>query len=434
MLPLVSLVFLLKSVQAVPEAFSPRPSSQAVLSSQDVHNDLQEIPKSFDFCPPVDRIPHQFPYIGPEYRWWDKTVWDVLGSLEQTRSFADVLRPFDDFVSRLSDPDLNTTVWAAAAAADSAIPRWCQGQALHECLANHISPHWVPTIRELSMPNTPTLLRPSTLNGEARIHISLSVPDSATGEVALMVNRHSRIVQHDIMARNGIIHVVDSYFPPLVPMMTFIDCSLTDEGGYSLIRRAVQHADFAGELERAQLYGATFFVPDDAAFGELDPPYLEFLFRDEGRDVLKTLLRGHLVPNRTLFSNAFYDADRAAAASSKTSNSMETPSQVKHVDDKGSWYSYQVNPSRNSSEVQSRSQSQSQPGCYRVPWGHRQFVLETLRPGEELTVDIARAGGFIDLRVQGSAGNGGARARAKVKIADFLCSDGVVHIVDRVLI
>ncbi|KIY03955.1 uncharacterized protein Z520_00647 [Fonsecaea multimorphosa CBS 102226] len=447
MLLLTLLGLLLKIIHAVPEAFPPYLPVQSAFIPEDIGlveepDDLKTTPTpaSFTFCPPVNHIPHNFPYVGPDYRWSNKTVLDILGSLEQTQAFADSLRPFQDLASRLSDPGLNSTVWAVADSA--ALPAGCQShQALHDCLANHISPHWVPTIRELSMPNTPTLLRPRTLNGDARIHISVSsLSETATVGAALMVNRYSRVIEHDIMARNGVVHVVDAYLPLLQPMTSFIDSSLApDQRGchLNLIRKAVQHAEFAAHLEQAKLHGATFFAPDDAAFGQLDPRYLDFLFSEQGKGVLKTMLQGHLVPNRTLFSNAFYDDEgtsgRVSGGSVETYEARAVAGSDADSDQQAAvagskkhqgWYEYELTPN-----PESDHSTQSESGCYKVPWGRRQFCLPTLRPGMELTFDVARAGGFIKMSVRSNRAT-----RVRVKAADFLCSDGIVHIVDKVFL
>jgi hypothetical protein len=450
--------------------------------------------ESLTFCPPLTHIPHHIPYLGPDYTKADKSIFEILESSDQTHGFVDALRPFHDLTSRLKDARSNSTVWAVAANPNTTVPQ--ESAALHACLANHISPHWVPTIREMSMPNTPTLLRPETLNGEARVHVSLAVSsasrDTGTTEgrssirgsrefksaATVLLNRHARIIHHDIMAQNGVIHLVDAYLPPLVSMAAFIES--LPETRFGVLRSLVRRSRaFDQYLKEGKLYGGTFFAPDDDAFGraglDVDSDG-QGLFADKASasgsgsgststepDYPDTLLYGHLVPNRTLFSNAFYDVvDGTSKGGGGDESSTPAPAPAPepappttqvpakaagadgaHEHEHGNEHGneHEAIPAHLSVKVPPKSHSQPQPqsyqvvagsNCYKVPWGRKDFHLPTMVNGRVLAVTIARAGGWIEMSV-GKNGGARPRARARVTDADFLCSDGIVHFVDRVL-
>jgi hypothetical protein len=443
--------------------------------------------ESLAFCPALTHIPHHIPYLGPDYTKADKSIFEILESSDQTHAFATALRPFHDLTSRLKDARSNSTVWAVAGNPNATLPQ--ERAALHACLANHISPHWVPTIREMSMPNTPTLLRPETLNGEARVHVSLAVSSASrdTGvtegrsgirgsrefefksAATVLLNRHARVIHHDIMAQNGVIHLVDAYLPPLVSMAAFIES--LPETRFGVLRSLVRRSRaFDRYLKEGKLYGGTFFAPDDDAFGraglgkDLD---VDGLFADKASasasgsgststepDYPDTLLYGHLVPNGTLFSNAFYDvvdstskggggdgsfAPGLAPAPAPAPPTTQVIAKAAGTDGAHEHeHEHEATPVHPSAKLPPKSHPQSQPqpqsyqvvagsNCYKVPWGRKEFHLPTMVNGRVLAATIARAGGWIEM----SVGDGVKRAR--VTDADFLCSDGIVHFVDQVL-
>lgn len=57
--------------------------------------------------------------------------------------------------------------------------------------------------------------------------------------------------------------------------------------------------------------GGTLFAPSNFAFQLLGPKINAFLFSSYGQKYLKALLLYHVVPNQTLYSDAFYKAENA---------------------------------------------------------------------------------------------------------------------------
>ncbi len=96
---------------------------------------------------------------------------------------------------------------------------------------------------------------------------------------------------------------------------------------------------------------------------------------------MKALLKYHVVANQTLYSDAFY---------------------------KGS-------------EVESKVEVESDG----IPKGRFHIDLPTLLDGKSLSIDVARWGGFIDIKINGFTG---------VAVQDGIAKDGVIHVVSNVLI
>lgn len=59
--------------------------------------------------------------------------------------------------------------------------------------------------------------------------------------------------------------------------------------------------------------GGTLFAPSNFAFQLLGPRINAFLFSSYGQKYLKALLLYHIVPNQTLYSDAFYKAENVEA-------------------------------------------------------------------------------------------------------------------------
>lgn len=119
--------------------------------------------------------------------------------------------------------------------------------------------------------------------------------------------------------------------------------------------------------------GETFFAPSNFAFQKLGPKINAFLFSKYGQKYLKALLEYHVVLNQTLYSDAFYKVD------SKTAEAK---------------------------------------GLYHVD-------LPTLLDDRALSVDIARYGPFITIKINGFS---------RVVVQDGVAKDGVIQVVGDVLI
>ena len=79
-----------------------------------------------------------------------------------------------------------------------------------------------------------------------------------------------------------------------------LDLALEKTGLYAALNDTSSHV------------GGTLFAPSNFAFKKLGPKVNAFLFSKFGEKYLKALIKYHVVPNHTLYSDAYYKADSAA--------------------------------------------------------------------------------------------------------------------------
>jgi uncharacterized surface protein with fasciclin (FAS1) repeats len=128
--------------------------------------------------------------------------------------------------------------------------------------------------------------------------------------------------------------------------------------------------------------GGTLFAPSNFAFKKLGPRINAFLFSKYGEKYLKALLLYHVADNITLYSDAIYKTG------SKDSHDHE----------------------------------HHRPG---VPKGFFHIDLPTGLEGKSLSIDVARYGRLITIKINGFT---------KVAVTDGIAADGVIHVVPNVLI
>lgn len=124
--------------------------------------------------------------------------------------------------------------------------------------------------------------------------------------------------------------------------------------------------------------GGTTFAPTNAAFEILGSRANEYLFSAGGEKCLQALLEYHLVPNQTLYSDVLYDQHGVV---------------------------HEFGSEKHDSSVH--------------------IKMPTLLKKRDLGVDVAWPGFSVVMRVNGLN---------RVMVHDVLGRDGVVHIVDRVLV
>lgn len=131
--------------------------------------------------------------------------------------------------------------------------------------------------------------------------------------------------------------------------------------------------------------GGTIFAPTNFAFRKLGPKINAFLFSKYGEKYLKALLQYHVVANETLYSDAFY----------KAKSNEEGVKAVDEIDMEG------------------------------IPKGRFHVDLPTLLKDKSLSIDIARYGGFISIKINGFS---------SIAVQDGIAKDGVIHVVSSLLI
>jgi len=124
--------------------------------------------------------------------------------------------------------------------------------------------------------------------------------------------------------------------------------------------------------------GATLFAPSNSAFRRLGPRINAFLFSRFGQKYLTALLMYHGADNITLYSDAIYKLD-----------------------------------------------AESAPPHHKVPKGFIHVDLPTALADKSLSIDIARYGRLITMKINGFT---------RVSVLDGIAADGVIHVVPNVLI
>lgn len=155
--------------------------------------------------------------------------------------------------------------------------------------------------------------------------------------------------------------------------------------GFSTLQLGLVKTGLAQSIGEAHHSGGTFFAPSNFAFKKLGLKINAFLFSKYGEKYLKALLKYHVVANQTLYSDAFYKAkviDEETVTSDNTAVEG-IPKGVFHVD------------------------------------------LPTLLKEKSLSIDVARFGRFITIKINGFT---------NVAIQDGIARDGVIHTMNSVLI
>lgn len=173
-------------------------------------------------------------------------------------------------------------------------------------------------------------------------------------------------------AKNGVIHGVRSILvpPPAVgPLISLFP------GQFSTLLLGYEKTDFVKYIHHVKMVGSTVFAPTNNAFAWLGIKANAFLFNTEtGLKYLKAILKYHIAPNATLYSDAFYD---------KTSSEGVDVFAREHYD------------------------------------------LKTLLGDTRVGVDIATLGAFKSIRVNGFS---------HVSISDGIAKNGAIQVIDKVLL
>ena len=207
----------------------------------------------------------------------------------------------------------------------------------------------------------------------------------------------------DIRVKNGVIHLVDHVLslPPRIVELI----SSAPEGQCSRFRQALQRTGLADELASSKFMGCTLFIPSDKAFENLGQELQDFLQSPGGTPYLRALLQYHVVLDETLYSNVFYHG----------------------VNEKGTTcppIGHKPHTSLPTEANAAKSTPPKQPG--KVLKGKRTFPLPTMLDGALIHVEVTRYAGAISMFVQ--------EGQASVVTQDIVTLDGIVHVVDRVLL
>jgi uncharacterized surface protein with fasciclin (FAS1) repeats len=216
----------------------------------------------------------------------------LLGSLDIVDNA--IIRGLSSLVSAVTAANLGTalrggnlTVFAPTNAAFAAIPGGAPSDvaALTRVLQLH-----VVGARALSTQLTNGQQLPTLLSGS-----SLSV-GLVGGGVRITGPRNTvSVVSADIVAKNGVIHVIDNVLLPAPPQQTITQTAVATAQLSTLVT-ALQAAELTGTLSGTGPF--TVFAPVNQAFAGLPAGVLQRLLETGNRAILSKLLTFHVVPGR----------------------------------------------------------------------------------------------------------------------------------------
>ncbi|KIW27606.1 uncharacterized protein PV07_07332 [Cladophialophora immunda] len=315
------------------------------------------------------RRPHHPPHHRP-----NQTIWELISKSKYTTKLAAVVKEFPDLVELLNSTKANHTIFAPTDRAFAKIPKHAPKppkEFLEKLLTYHISPEFYPAPRILVSRTIPTALEAKFIG---KVPQRLSTQVSLKG---LTVNFYSRVVAIDIFATNGVIHGIDSI---LLPPPKAVDIISALPGEFSTLDLALEKTGLYPAFNDTSSHnGGTLFAPSNFAFKRLGPRINAFLFSRFGLKYLKALILYHAGDNITLYSDAIYKLDADARP----------------------------------------------PPHHKVPKGLIHVDLPTGLEGKSLSIDIARFGRLITMKINGFT---------RVAVLDGIAADGVIHVVPNVLI
>ncbi|KKY14914.1 putative fasciclin domain family protein [Phaeomoniella chlamydospora] len=339
----------------------------------DTQSWLESAHEQFDQLSKPPKRPHKKPHHTPHHDFPNETIYELISNSKYTTVLAKLIDDYPDLVETLNGTKANYTLFVPTDKAFKKIPKHApkpSKEFLKKVLEYHISPEFYPAGRVLTTRTIPTLFKSPAL-GDAPQRLSSQI--SLKG---LTLDFYSKIFSVNHFATNGVIHAIDSI---LVPPPKVIDILRLLPSEFSTLDLALYKTGIGFHLNDTSAHtGGTIFAPSNGAFKKLGPKINAFLFSIYGEKYLKALLEYHLVANYTLYSDAFYKGE--------------------DVDDQA---------------------------YGRIPKGQYHVDLPTALDGKSLSIDIGRFGRLIEIKINGYN---------RVAIADGIAADGVIHVVNSVLI
>jgi uncharacterized surface protein with fasciclin (FAS1) repeats len=172
---------------------------------------------------------------------------NLAGTLSEDGPFT-VFAPTDDAFAKLPEGTIEALLADIPALTDILLYHVVSGEVLAETVVG--------------------LESAETLLGE---NVAIKVED---GKVFI---NESEVIITDIMADNGVIHVIDTVLLPEEPLGSIVDIAVAD-GRFETLVAALQAADLAGTLAGEGSF--TVFAPTDDAFAKLPEGTVEALLED----------------------------------------------------------------------------------------------------------------------------------------------------------
>lgn len=311
------------------------------------------------------------PHRGHGHHKPDLTIYQLISKSKHTTKFAKLVDEYDDIVQLLNSTSANYTLFVPVDEAFEHIPedKKPSKEFVEAVVKYHIGLGLYPAGRVLVTHTLPTALDEPLLGDKPqRLRTSVGLLSG------VRVNFYSKVIAVDIGAKNGVIHAVKSILVP----PPFVGRELTlFPSKFSTLLLAFDKTNFTNFVHGIKMTGSTVFAPDNSAFAKLGPAANAFLFNTQkGLGYLKAILKYHIVPDETVYSDAYY-----SSSDSKTR------------DDVGR--------------------------------GHYHLDVPTLLDEKNLAIDISRFAGFIRVKLNGYI---------PVVVQDGIAKNGVIHLPGRVLI
>ncbi|KAK5988364.1 Aurofusarin biosynthesis cluster protein S [Cladobotryum mycophilum] len=257
------------------------------------------------------------------------TVWDIIRNDERISRFADVVGMFDDIVGGLKAPKAKFTIYAPV---NEAFEReffpfdlpWFYWKFL---AGYHMGPGPVP---EKALHSTGTVS--SFVNADIFFTYKqrISTQQHSSGQITLNHQVGHIASAPDSAAVNGFVHYIDG----LLALPNSTASVLRQRPSLSTLHDGLILSGLSSIINDTNAHvGQTLFAPTNAAFERLSAKARRFLFGPGGKPFLQALLKGHVVANRTLFSDVYFphgdaqmvDLRAAVQASGDSPHVIELP-------------------------------------------------------------------------------------------------------------
>lgn len=304
-----------------------------------------------------------------------RTIYDIINDNEHTKHFAKLINDRPHLVELLNSTKTNSTLFVPIDEAFEHIPdddkHKPSKEFIDDLVLYHIGLGNFPVHHVLDTHTFPTHLNEKFLGNEPqRLRIRV-------GFTGVRVNFYSKVVKA-VEAKNGIIAAVRNILVP--PPFAGKEISLFPDR-FSTLLLAWDKTKFGEFVHKVHTNGSTIFAPSNHAFSRLGPKANAFLFNTEtGLRYLSAILKYHVAPNATLYSDTIYDKR------GDQSEAVELDVDAKEA---------------------------------------KHFDLATLLDNAHLGVDIGKSWGFLTVRINGFT---------NVAIQDAVAKNGVIHVVSKVLL
>ena len=306
----------------------------------------------------------------------NQTVYELIAKSKYTTKLAALINEYEDLVQLLNGTSANFTIFAPTNYAFEKIPEHApkpSKEELKKILTYHVSGEFYPAGRVLVTHTVPTLLAGEGIGGEPQ-RLSTNI-----GIKGLTVNFYSRIVAINIFGTNGVIHGVNSLLIPPPKAASVISLL---PGEFSTLELGLEKTGLIKAInDTSNHVGGTLFAPSNFAFQKLGPKINAFLFSKYGQKYLRALLKYHVVANQTLYSDAYYKAEDSAEAKG-------IPKGYFHV---SLFFA-----------ILFKSDTRLHHRC--------QIDLPTLLKDKSLSVDVARYGRLISMKINAFSGESSSLA------------------------